>query len=499
MNQQLSKNHYIVIPNFISSYRASKLKEEYGQFVVEHNLQGDEMVSPSSAAHNYIAFLELLTEKTPEVAEILEEPVLPTYAYARVYKNGAELKRHSDRDACEISFTLHLGGDQPWDICIQTPSGEERSVHLNPGDAMMYLGKADHWRQGFYGGQEYSQVFLHYVRSRGDCSYTYFDREKNVSEKGHHICATPYDIDSDIELSVEEEYSHTFDNPPTAPDPNPKVVDTLPKPLYEDYTDTSKLNDNEYVEVTGDEVMEVTDDSNPIIIDDNITPQVNIQKPVIPNSRKSLPVSADDELIHLKTSTKLEEFIQIYENALPIDLCNRILDEYSNSDDWVESTIGNRLENGKGTRSSSVRNSMELGMSMGEIINRNYDVRKKLDDEVFGAVKEVISKFNNLIQRKDNASGFEVEIDTGYNLLKYEKGGFYIQHTDSFKENQRALTCSFQLNDEYEGGELCFFDREIKLKVPTGTAIVFPSNFMYPHEIMPVARGTRYSLVTWLV
>ena len=32
-----------------------------------------------------------------------------------------------------------------------------------------------------------------------------------------------------------------------------------------------------------------------------------------------------------------------------------------------------------------------------------------------------------------------------------------------------------------------------------GSAIIFPSNFMYPHEIMPVKSGTRFSIITWVV
>ena len=32
--------------------------------------------------------------------------LIPTYSYARIYKNGDELKRHKDRPSCEISTTL---------------------------------------------------------------------------------------------------------------------------------------------------------------------------------------------------------------------------------------------------------------------------------------------------------------------------------------------------------------------------------------------------------
>ena len=87
-----------------------------------------------------MSFLELLTEKTPEVSRAIEEHVLPTYTYARIYKNGAILKPHMDRDACEISLTVHLDGDMGWPIFVQTPDGSDVEVILEPGDALVYLG-----------------------------------------------------------------------------------------------------------------------------------------------------------------------------------------------------------------------------------------------------------------------------------------------------------------------------------------------------------------------
>ena len=93
----------------------------------------------------------------------------------------------------------------------------------------------------------------------------------------------------------------------------------------------------------------------------------------------------------------------------------------------------------------------------------------------------------------------EIEEDSGYELLRYKEGQFYTQHTDSFKARPRAVSCSFALNDDYEGGEWGFFGREITVKVPKGSALLFPANFMYPHEITPVTKGTRYSLITWFI
>ena len=87
-------------------------------------------------------------------------------------------------------------------------------------------------------------------------------------------------------------------------------------------------------------------------------------------------------------------------------------------------------------------------------------------------------------------------------LLKYSPEGKYEIHTDHFTTSIRALSIIINLNDDYEGGDLIFTDqneKEIKrLKLGKGSIVFFPSNFMYPHSIQPITRGTRYSIVSWL-
>ena len=43
----------------------------------------------------------------------------------------------------------------------------------------------------------------------------------------------------------------------------------------------------------------------------------------------------------------------------------------------------------------------------------------------------------------------------------------------------------------------CFTDKEYKTS--KGSAIVFPSNFMFPHEVKEVTKGERWSIITWLM
>jgi len=87
-------------------------------------------------------------------------------------------------------------------------------------------------------------------------------------------------------------------------------------------------------------------------------------------------------------------------------------------------------------------------------------------------------------------------------LLKYTPGGQYKIHTDHFSDTPRHLSIIINLNNNYKGGDLIFLnqkEKEIKrLKLGKGSMVFFPSNFLYPHSIEPITKGTRYSIIAWL-
>ena len=113
--------------------------------------------------------------------------LIPTYTYTRLYEKGNILKRHKDRPSCEISTTLHLGGDE-WPIFLD-PTGqnfvidEYKNIHkpgapkgiqvdLKVRDMLIYSGcELEHWREPFQ-GNICSQVFLHYNHANGPYAKT---------------------------------------------------------------------------------------------------------------------------------------------------------------------------------------------------------------------------------------------------------------------------------------------------------------------------------------
>jgi hypothetical protein len=178
MNKQLKQNNYLYVPNFLADQEADDLAQAFFVAQRDGKLSFDHQCPSSLASYNLMPCVKTLVKKIPQVSELCGEDVLPTYVYGRIYTNGEVLTRHRDRDACEISLTVNLQKDDcDWPIWIQKPDGQEISINLNPGDAMMYLGcNADHWREA-YQGQQQTQVFFHYVRSDGPKAYAYFDRK----------------------------------------------------------------------------------------------------------------------------------------------------------------------------------------------------------------------------------------------------------------------------------------------------------------------------------
>ena len=200
-------NKYQVIKNAISYDLANfifnyfLLKRDAVKYMYDNNITYDNGILgtwtdqqiPNTYSHYADHVMETLLMKTlPVMQKETGLELVPTYSYARAYKKGDILKRHKDRPSCEISTTIHLGGDQ-WSIFID-PTGsnnvidEYKNIHkpnapqgvkvdLDIGDMLVYSGcELEHWREQFQ-GDVCVQVFLHYNHVNGQFA------EKNKFDK----------------------------------------------------------------------------------------------------------------------------------------------------------------------------------------------------------------------------------------------------------------------------------------------------------------------------
>lgn len=184
-NAYIEKKGYIRYANLITKEHAKLLSWAFIKSAAKDELgnNGDEQVPDSYIYYNYPLFQSLLFSLTPTISSAVKKRLMPTYAYARIYKHGNDLKIHRDRPSCEYSVTLHLGADKDWGIfMVDKETGEHTEINFMPGDGVIYKGcEVEHYRNAFE-GTWYIQVFLHYIDANGVNSEFTFDKKDVMSE-----------------------------------------------------------------------------------------------------------------------------------------------------------------------------------------------------------------------------------------------------------------------------------------------------------------------------
>ena len=178
--------------------------------------------------------------------------------------------------------------------------------------------------------------------------------------------------------------------------------------------------------------------------------------------------------------TNLKDYIKCYENIIDDQICDSIVkDSLTDLTQFAKSEVGDGKDGGK------YRNCYDKPMP------------SKYKDDIYKVVGNILKKYSQ--DFKYFYTGLTTE-DTGYTHLLYKgsEGGEYTDHIDHFDLHPRILSCSLILNDNYEGGNFSFFEGEYIVKKKKGSAVVFPSNFCFPHAVTPGSNGDRHSLITWV-
>jgi hypothetical protein len=157
-NESFEKNGYLFVSGIIADPENlyTPLPKERGQITYYNNRMDkydycpdEKQVAGSLARYNIPTYRELHFLVKKEVEKRLEMDLHPTYFYDRFYFPGQQLKRHSDRPACEVSVSLQISTtlNNPWPIWFERPDGSESYVEMNNGDAVIYKGcEREHWR-----------------------------------------------------------------------------------------------------------------------------------------------------------------------------------------------------------------------------------------------------------------------------------------------------------------------------------------------------------------
>ena len=183
-------------------------------------------------------------------------------------------------------------------------------------------------------------------------------------------------------------------------------------------------------------------------------------------------------------NTKLQEWVGYYEDIIPKDECKNLIRDVKNSGLLKPSTYSNHTGEIKRSDNRVVMDDMWVkDKTTSSIIN-----------DFFG---KVIRKYSDKFER------FSCQRHSGFRVNRYSVGGFMSEHTDNIHHSHGQeygfpqVSALLFLNDNYKGGELIVAGNEYETKM--GSGIIFPSNFMFPHEVKKITDGERWSIVTWLM
>jgi predicted 2-oxoglutarate/Fe(II)-dependent dioxygenase YbiX len=200
---QFEVNKYVHLKDFLDKGNCAELVTELRRLIDEGKTHKDDQCPLSQAIHGAPVFDALLEQLTVHFEKASGKKLYPTYAYARFYEPGDELKVHTDRPSCEISATITLGFDgDVWPIWfgdyaeegqgrkVTTQQGDtkyltnENEIKMSVGDAALYRGMDKvHWRETYKEGKWQAQVFLHYVDADGPHAEWKYDKREKLS---HH-------------------------------------------------------------------------------------------------------------------------------------------------------------------------------------------------------------------------------------------------------------------------------------------------------------------------
>ena len=219
-NKSFDKNGYLVVKDLWDPeelyHPLPELRGQLNYYDKDpthfHHSPLEQQVNGSIARYWHPQYRTIHSGVRKKLEKELGRKLYNTYYYDRYYFPGQPLIKHSDRDACEISVSIHISTNLPddqkdWPFKIKTPDtytdkkkkdtilvpGEERALVLNAGDGIIYSGcDRPHWRDAMptppkkkklFGKEEnteyyYHQIFFHYVLQDGERAHCAWDRSR---------------------------------------------------------------------------------------------------------------------------------------------------------------------------------------------------------------------------------------------------------------------------------------------------------------------------------
>ena len=210
---------------------------------------------------------------------------------------------------------------------------------------------------------------------------------------------------------------------------------------------------------------------------------------------------------HEKNMEKnIENYIFHYKNFLDEKFCDKCIQKLDEAGETIDDIIGwsrhNWYDEFTHEFNDNKHNHEKSTIEPWTIMRQNYsediqEINNNIIEELYTKIEDYFKMIEEVASTPYIWHGY-----SALKFIKYDKGSTMKKHWDSVSdlfnsEGIPKLTILGLLNNDYEGGDLTLCgDKKIDTK--KGDLIIFPSTFLYPHEISEVTEGNRYSYVSWV-
>lgn len=460
MIDYLHKHGYYVVEDFFTEKQVgyylkqsmeSVVKKEMSLGTLEQTIQ---MHHKTWNVNSHPIWENTLYTLLPSISKIVDEDLIPTYSYQRIYLKGSKMAHHTDWPYCQISLTINLGQSDEYPIYI-TDMDTKKSVEViqKPGDAILYLGHNTSHYRGKFEGDWYSQLFLHYVINNEHMQQ--YDR---------------FDFD-EWKFKFNEDTSFLY----------PKKLDEIKEGVGPDF-------DYEY-----DMNFQNEDKINPL---DRYEFQTTNKHPNFVINDLDINTQLEGGQYDNKILTNFMDSIHQTYNALSPKLCTDLIELYDEYE-----------KNGEVRSGTTHRGLDDAIKDTGEI-----DLMRIPEGEPY--VKELTAISDSCFKEYFQKFGLDKHYDVGelttggvyypmWEIHKYEKGKGHYEawHTEGsqmFEFGNRMFVSMFYLNDVEEGGRTVFPYSRFGIKCEEGKHLAFPTMWPYVHYAQTPLSDHKYILTTWL-
>ena len=182
----------------------------------------------------------------------------------------------------------------------------------------------------------------------------------------------------------------------------------------------------------------------------------------------------------------LTQLIFRKKNAITKDECQFLIEEYDKLKNSFQLEQCPDANSGILTQSTFKRTCLEFG-------TEGWNVAFKANENLINEYMDYLDNFkmfHKLIRESMLFSHM-------YRLLKYEPGTKIHPHTDHDPFVYGSAT--FNLNDNYTGGDFLFWNGAHRVKLEAGEGMIWPADYFWVHEVEPIETGVRYSTNSFLL